>query len=117
MRREQAFQHMYANLFTPGPGAFDLAKEDTLVCRCEGVTLEKVRQAVKMGAISISEVKSITRTGMGECQGRMCGHVIMHLVSKFSGIPLAEVGTYSARPPVFPLPLEILSREASTFND
>ena len=116
MRREQAFQRMYTDLFTPGPGAFELAREDTLVCRCEGVTLEKIRQAVKMGAKSISEVKSITRTGMGECQGRICGPIIMHLVSKFSGTPLAEVGTYSARPPIFPLPLEILSRDANEFS-
>lgn len=112
MRRERAFQHMYAHLFTPGPGVYELAREDTLVCRCEGVTLEKVRQAVKMGATSTAEVKSITRTGMGECQGRMCGHQIMQLVSKLTGKPLSEVGTYSVRPPIFPLPLEVLSQEA-----
>ena len=114
MRRERLFQRMYARLFTPGPGAYELARDDTLVCRCEGVTLEKVRQAVKMGAASTAEVKSITRTGMGECQGRMCGHQIMQVVSQLTGKPLSEVGTYSARPPIFPLPLEVLSQE--TYN-
>ena len=105
MKQERAFQHMYADLFTPGPGVFDLAKDDTLVCRCEGVTLEKVRHAVKMGAASLSEVKSITRTGMGECQGRMCGHEVMHLIAKLTGKPLGEIGTYSIRLRFFLSPL------------
>jgi NADPH-dependent 2,4-dienoyl-CoA reductase/sulfur reductase-like enzyme len=112
MRGERAFQRMYADLFNPGPGAFELAKDDTLVCRCEGVTYERVRQAVDLGAASLAEVKSITRTGMGECQGRMCGHQIMHLVSQLTEKSLEEVGSYSARPPIFPLPLSLLSQEA-----
>jgi NADPH-dependent 2,4-dienoyl-CoA reductase/sulfur reductase-like enzyme len=116
MRRERTFQRMYADVFTPGPGVFELAKDDTLVCRCEGVTLEKVRQAVKMGAASLSEVKSITRTGMGECQGRMCGHEVMHLIAKLTGKPLTEIGTYSIRPPIFPLPLELLSQESNQLS-
>jgi D-hydroxyproline dehydrogenase subunit alpha len=116
LRRERAFQRMYADLFTPGPGVFELAKDDTLVCRCEGVTLKKVRQAVKMGAASLSEVKSITRTGMGECQGRMCGHEVMHLIAKLTGKPLTEIGTFSIRPPIFPLPLELLSQESNQLS-
>lgn len=112
LKRERLFQKMYADVFTPGPGAYELAKDDTLVCRCEGVTLGKVRQAVKLGATAISEVKSITRTGMGECQGRMCGHQVMHLIANLTGRPLSEVGTYSVRPPIFPLPIEALSHEA-----
>jgi NAD(P)H-nitrite reductase large subunit len=107
---------MYADLSTPGPGLYALVKDDTLVCRCEGVTLEKVRQAITMGATSIAEVKAITRAGMGECQGRMCGHQIMHLLAKFTGRPLSEVGTYSTRPPVFPLSLEKLSQESYQGN-
>jgi thioredoxin reductase/bacterioferritin-associated ferredoxin len=111
MRRERTFQRLYIDLFTPGPGVFELAQEDTLVCRCEGVTLGKVRQAIELGASTLAEVKSITRTGMGECQGRMCGHEVMHLIAKLAHKPVAEVGTYSIRPPIFPLPIDVLSQE------
>ncbi len=116
MNRERRFQRMYADLFSPGPGVYELAQDDTLVCRCEGVTLEKVRQAVELGANSLAEVKSITRAGMGECQGRMCGHGIMHQVARLSGKPLSEVGTVSARPPIFPLPLGLLIQQDEKVN-
>ncbi len=108
LQRERAFQKMYADLFTPGPGLFDLVLEDTLVCRCEGATLAKVRSAVMLGASSMGEVKSYTRAGMGECQGRMCGQEIIHLIAKLTGKTPAEVGTNTARFPIFPLPIESL---------
>ena len=111
IRRERAFQKMYADLFTPGEGLFDLAKEDTLICRCEGVTLGQVRHALTMGASSVSEVKAITRIAMGECQGRMCGLHINHLVAQWTGKAPAEVGLNPARPPVFPLPIQALLLE------
>lgn len=108
LRREKAFQKMYAGLFTPGPGLFELAKDDTLVCRCEGATLAKVRSAVMMGANSFGEIKSYTRAGMGECQGRMCGQEVIHLIAKLTGKKPGEVGAANARFPVFPLPIQSL---------
>ncbi|EHR60297.1 thioredoxin reductase [Saccharomonospora cyanea NA-134] len=47
---------------------------DTLVCRCEEVPYERVRQArTELGADDARGLKSFTRTGMGWCQGRICG--------------------------------------------
>ncbi|RCK74727.1 MAG: hypothetical protein ANABAC_1444 [Anaerolineae bacterium] len=111
VRRERAFQKMYTDLFAPGKGLFELAKEDTVICRCEGITLEQIRRARAMGASSISEVKAITRAGMGECQGRMCGLHINHILAQWTNKTPAEVGLNPARPPVFPLPIQALLLE------
>jgi NAD(P)H-nitrite reductase large subunit len=106
LQRERLFQRMYIDLFTPGPGFYELAREDTPLCRCEGTTLRELRRAVEMGADSLAEIKAITRTGMGECQGRMCTPQVNILAAKLTGRTPGEVGTNPARPPVFPLPIQ-----------
>jgi bacterioferritin-associated ferredoxin len=108
LARERRFQRTYAALFTPGPGIFELATGDTVVCRCEGVTLGDLRRASARGAATFAEAKSVTRCGMGECQGRMCGQQAAYVLAQTSGRPIAEVGLNHPRPPVFPLPLPAL---------
>lgn len=105
---ERKFQRMYADLFTPGCGLFELAKDDTPVCRCEGVTLRQLKAALDMGAASISEIKAITRAGMGECQGRMCGLHLNRLIAQRANKAPNEVGLNTARPPIYPLPIKAL---------
>ncbi|MFL6122471.1 (2Fe-2S)-binding protein, partial [Actinophytocola sp.] len=47
----------------------------TTVCRCEEVAVREVRKAVTdLGATDPRTVKLLTRTGMGLCQGRVCGY-------------------------------------------
>jgi NADPH-dependent 2,4-dienoyl-CoA reductase/sulfur reductase-like enzyme len=106
--RERAFQRMYADLFTPGPGVYELASDDTLICRCEGVTLAKLRRTFARGATSVMEVKDASRCGMGECQGRMCGSFLTYYLASQLGTSIQEVGAYHVRPPVFPVPIQAL---------
>ena len=108
IRREKDFQRMYADLFAPGCGLFELAKDDTPICRCEGVTKRQLQDALDMGATSISEIKAITRAGMGECQGRMCGLHLNRLIAQRSNKAPHEVGLNTARPPIYPLPIKDL---------
>ena len=72
-----------------------MAQFDTIVCRCEDVTL---------GAITNHKVwrsaKLQTRCGMGPCQGRICGAAIEHLLGWQSE---------SVRPPIFPVRVETLA--------
>jgi NADPH-dependent 2,4-dienoyl-CoA reductase/sulfur reductase-like enzyme len=103
INRESRFQRLYSMLFTPGPGVFELAQEDTLVCRCEGVTYGRLCEFIRDGSRSPQEIKNGLRTCMGECQGRMCGQMVLHTLSRLSGKTIAELGLFSARPPVFPL--------------
>jgi bacterioferritin-associated ferredoxin len=110
-QREAAFQQLYSHLFSPGPGIDELAQDDTLICRCEGVTLGRLRQAVQPGVEHISELKNLTRCGMGECQGRVCGPAVTQTLARLAGISPAQVGWNAPRPPLFPLPVSHLHLE------
>ncbi|MFN7928109.1 MAG: FAD/NAD(P)-binding oxidoreductase [Blastocatellia bacterium] len=70
---------------------------DTLVCRCEDVTLARVQESSSWRAAKLH-----TRCGMGPCQGRICGPAIEFL---FDWQP------ESVRPPVFPVKVGSLIRE------
>lgn len=108
-KREAVFQQLYGRLFTPGSGIYELAQENTLVCRCEGVSLGQLRRTVQDSPVgAISELKNLTRCGMGECQGRVCGQQVAHLLASWSGRMLEQTGLYNPRPPLLPLPLEQL---------
>ncbi|MGS4947921.1 FAD-dependent oxidoreductase [Meridianimarinicoccus sp. RP-17] len=45
---------------------------DTVICRCEDVTVDQIRAASGDGACDLNQLKHFTRLGMGPCQGRMC---------------------------------------------
>ena len=110
--RERRFQQMYAALFTPGPGLYEWSREDTILCRCEEITLADVRRAVRLGADSTNEVKAITRCGMGDCQGRMCGHLVAHCIARETHRRVEEVGMFRPRPPIFPVPVVAFGQQA-----
>jgi NADPH-dependent 2,4-dienoyl-CoA reductase/sulfur reductase-like enzyme len=106
--RERRFQQLYAELFTPGPGLDELAEADTVICRCEEVTRGEITEAVRQGADTLDAVKVLTRCGMGNCQGRVCGSSVTALVAQATGQSQAEVGKFHVRPPVFPIPMPAL---------
>ena len=66
-----------------------LPKPDTLVCRCEDVSMQRLLEHN-----SWRDAKLQTRCGMGPCQGRVCG-----AAARF----LFDWEMDSARPPVFPV--------------
>ena len=97
---EQRFQKLFGELFTPGPGLDDLVQDETVICRCEGVRLTAVREAVQMGAETVGAVKGLTRAGMGDCQGQICGRILAGQVARLCGKDVQEVGFFKVRPPV-----------------
>ena len=76
----------------------ELPKAETMVCRCEDVSFERLRSSR-----SWREAKLHTRCGMGPCQGRICGAAVEFLFGW-----TAE----SVRPPVFPVRVGSLSDES-----
>jgi NADPH-dependent 2,4-dienoyl-CoA reductase/sulfur reductase-like enzyme len=91
------------------PELSKLASEDTLICRCEEITVNKVKEAISNGASDINQVKLATRSGMGYCQGRFCSVLIAPLISEMCGTALSELRPFTIRPPFQPLPLNILA--------
>ncbi len=71
-----------------------LVAQDTIVCRCEDVTFDRLR-----AHYSWRDAKLQTRCGMGPCQGRICGSAVEFLLGW---------QTESVRPPVFPVRVESL---------
>jgi bacterioferritin-associated ferredoxin len=110
--RQQRFAAVLDTLFPFPPALWDLMTDDTVLCRCEEVTLGEVRQAVADGATTPAAVKNLTRAGMGHCQGRMCYAAVAHAVAQGTGQPKRTVGALSSRPPVVPVPLEGLLEKA-----
>ena len=103
-------ERVMADVFRVGPGLGALPDGATILCRCEDVTHEAAREAVREGATHVDEVKMWTRAGMGRCQGRMCGSAIAALVTRATGCAVADAGVLSTRPPVRPVPLAGLAR-------
>jgi NAD(P)H-nitrite reductase large subunit len=94
----------------PGPGLYELATDDTIVCRCEEITMGEIKEAVADGAKEMSEVKRITRLGMGLCQGKMCGPALQEILARLSGLPPSSIGHLNPRPPVRPVALSAFVR-------
>jgi len=76
-----------------------LAAPETIVCRCEDVTLERLKTHRSWRAAKLQ-----TRCGMGPCQGRVCGGAVEFLFGW-----RAE----SVRPPALPVRVESLIRNNS----
>ncbi|MFT7530199.1 MAG: NADPH-dependent 2,4-dienoyl-CoA reductase/sulfur reductase-like enzyme, partial [Gammaproteobacteria bacterium] len=49
-----------------------LLTSDTIICRCEDITLGQLEQAIAGDNTSSFQLKAATRIGMGRCQGRNC---------------------------------------------
>ena len=87
--------------------------DDTVVCRCEGVTAGTLRTTIALrDPADVNRLKAFTRLGMGRCQGRMCGHVGAELLADARNGDTIGAGRLRAQPPVKPLPLSaVLSAE------
>jgi NADPH-dependent 2,4-dienoyl-CoA reductase/sulfur reductase-like enzyme len=112
LAKMSSFRAALERMHAPQPGLFELAADDTIVCRCEEVTAGDVRQAVSDGARLVTEVRAATRCGMGLCQGRMCVPTVAGLIERHTGVPVGNTGRLTARPPVRPLPVTALAEEA-----
>jgi NADPH-dependent 2,4-dienoyl-CoA reductase/sulfur reductase-like enzyme len=80
--------------------------DETLVCRCEAITAGALRQAGgEYGAPEVNRAKAFSRTGMGRCQGRMCGPAAAEVLAAARGIPVEQAGRLRGAAPVKPLPV------------
>lgn len=93
------------NLYRIRPGLSGLAAADTLVCRCEELTLQQLEEGVAHGGCDSRTLKVITRLGMGPCQGRMCWPATARWLASRSGRDLAEIGPARFRTPLQPVTL------------
>jgi NADPH-dependent 2,4-dienoyl-CoA reductase/sulfur reductase-like enzyme len=103
-------------LFRPAP-QFRIPAADTVVCRCEEVTAKDILDAVAIGATGPNQLKAYRRTGMGPCQGRLCGLTVTELMAQARGKHPQEIGYYRLRAPVKPITLAELASLPKTEAD
>lgn len=57
------------------------------------------------GGSTPGSVKRVTRAGMGKCQGRYCGPVLMSMHARAGGAPISERSGFAPQTPARPVPL------------
>ncbi|HEX9336444.1 MAG TPA: FAD/NAD(P)-binding oxidoreductase [Pseudonocardiaceae bacterium] len=83
--RHATFAATLARVWPTPDGWLDGLTDDTVICRCEEVRCGTVRAAVaELGACDARAVKLLTRTGMGWCQGRICGEAVACIVGRLT---------------------------------
>ena len=62
-----------------------------MLCRCRGVSLGEVREAIRRGAVTVDGVKRRVGAGMGRCQGSWCMQSVAELLAQQRGVPVSEI--------------------------
>jgi len=110
LKRFNRFGQIMDAISRPRPGIFNILTDDTVVCRCEEVTMQDVISAVADGARDVNDIKRRTRLGMGHCQGRFCGQVINELIWRLTDVR-EQRGIFTPRIPAKPVPFACLAGE------
>lgn len=89
-----------------------MSDNQTVICRCEEITLGEIKDTVERFHCSSREVKLRTRAGMGPCGGRTCRTMIDRLVQQLGGQAVSNEVSLSYRPPVRPVTFGVLGGES-----
>lgn len=85
--RERRFAaRLQAEMSRAAPRRYD---PQAIICACEGVTVSEAKAAVAFGLHDLSSIKSVTRCGMGPCQGRYCEPAICRVLAAAGHLPRA----------------------------
>ncbi len=80
--------------------------DETIVCRCEDVTLARLRAATDSTRSSgLRSLKLLTRAGLGPCQGRVCGRSVEAILGRVSDSRSADSSITDRRPIAVPIRL------------
>ncbi len=83
--------------------------QENIVCRCEHISADQIRQLIQEGVRDINQLKAATKATMGACGGKTCLSLIKKIFRE-EGVPLEEVTDPPQRPVFVEVPLEILAR-------
>ncbi|MBL8761987.1 MAG: FAD-dependent oxidoreductase [Phycisphaerae bacterium] len=102
-RRERAFAAAMERTFALREEVLRLARPETIVCRCEDVTMARIAACDHWRG-----AKLLTRCGMGPCQGRVCGAAVEAMM----GWRVRD-----ARPPIYPVSMNALAATGGAMED
>jgi NADPH-dependent 2,4-dienoyl-CoA reductase/sulfur reductase-like enzyme len=107
--RSARFQAALWELYAAPPMLDQLAAPETLVCRCEGVSLAQAEAALGEGVGQIGALKRVTRAGMGGCQGRYCGPVLAGIAARHGSTELSERDLFAPAAPIKPATISTIA--------
>jgi bacterioferritin-associated ferredoxin len=92
-----------------GGGVDPTGDNDLVICRCEEITRQEIRDTIKNGFRTLNGIKRVTRAGMGLCQGQTCQRLITQILAEELGVKSAEIEPTTARGPVRPIRLAVFA--------
>ena len=115
LARDRKFQRALWSLFSANVSSMELARADTLICRCEGITRGVLDTTKRHRGVSdVATLKRLTRAGMGRCQGRYCGPWLNEIVR--GRAPESELAVFAPQAPLRPVPLAALAAAKPEWN-
>jgi NADPH-dependent 2,4-dienoyl-CoA reductase/sulfur reductase-like enzyme len=100
--RSEAFRAALRRLHAVGDGIYELADDETVVCRCEELTAAELDRAIA-SSTDVNAVKAVSRVTMGMCQGRNCGRHVAAAIGRRHERPLRALPVSTPRMPVRPV--------------
>ncbi len=96
------------NIYAFRPGLLDLLSDKTIICRCEEIPFVTISRLIENKSHRLEQIKLLSRTGMGRCQGRFCYPILLGILSKVLSEDEARGQDFTGRIPTKPLPLKSL---------
>jgi thioredoxin reductase len=104
------FAAALAKAYPIKPGWQSWSTGSTLVCRCEEVTRDDLRDAVlERDVLGTRSLKLSSRAGLGLCQGRVCSRTVAELAATYRPDVRADLVASARRPIAVPVRLRDLA--------
>ncbi|MDH4047957.1 MAG: FAD-dependent oxidoreductase [Gammaproteobacteria bacterium] len=108
LMRHRRFQRALWRMYRAPHFSAELARPDTIICRCEDLDLQTIERHFSDGSRSLASLKKASRAGMGRCQGRYCSSLLASMCSR-SGSTSHDSDFFAPRPPFKPTPLRTIA--------
>ncbi len=108
LRRHRRFQNALWQLHDVSPVPVGGLPADTILCRCEEVTLGDALAGYAVTPGHLGTLKRATRVGMGRCQGRYCGPATARLIAEHTGEILTDRSFFAPRVPIKPVAINAI---------
>ena len=106
LKKLEKFQLNLWKLYNSNSDHSIFLEKDVEICRCEGIKYSTLENVLENGYTSISELKLKSRIGMGPCQGRYCGQIVLDILKNNFGIKVKETDFVTPRVPFMPINIE-----------
>jgi len=82
LKKYNNFQNIINKIYLPPNNYLSLINKNTIICRCEDVTYGDLLTYLDQNIYDIRSLKSVSRAGMGKCQGRNCLGTIISILEQ-----------------------------------